>query len=96
MTTHGMTIGMNGIRGVVVVLARGEGTHSQAQFWIVSQEQLVKIGSHFGPTGDSCKPPSVQFASKTRKFCSLEILDQDLGGKLFLLVNDEGSSMGQP
>lgn len=80
----------------MVILARGDAAHSQTQFWVVSQEQLVKIGSHFGTTSDSCEPPSVQFAGETREFRSFEILDQDLRGKLFLLVNNKGSSMGQP
>ena len=96
MTIHGMATWMHWIRGVMVILARGEATHSQTQFWIVSQEQFVKIGSHFRATSDSCEAPTVQFAGETRELGSLEILDQDLGGKLFLLVNDERSSMGQP
>jgi len=85
-------VGVDRIRGIVmgmVILARSEATHSQAQFWVVSQKHFVKIRSHFGSSGDSCEYPPIQLARKTRKFGGLEILDQNFGCKLLLLVNNE-------
>lgn len=78
MTVNGRRVGMNRIRGIMmgmIILARGEATHPQTQFWVVSQEHLVKVGSHFRSSGDSCEAPAVQFAGKTREFGSLKILD---------------------
>jgi hypothetical protein len=90
---------MKRIRRIVMgmmILARGETTHPQTQFWVVSQEHLVKIGSHLWTSGDSGEAPAVQLACKTSEFGSLEILYQDLRRKLLLLVNDERPPMRQP
>lgn len=102
MTLNVRGIGVDRIRGIMyymmsmVILARGEATHPQAQFWVVSQKHLVKVRPHFGSSGDSCESPAIQLAGKTREFGGLEILDQDLGRKLLLLVNNERSAMRQP
>jgi len=56
------SIGVDRIRGVVmgmVILARGEATHPQTQFWVVSQKHLVKIRPHFGSSGNSCESPAI-------------------------------------
>jgi hypothetical protein len=49
--------------------------------------------SHFRPTRDTGKPPSIEFSGKASKLGGLEVLGEHITGELFLLVNDKRPSM---
>ena len=40
--------------------------------------------------------PSIQFTGEARELGLLEVHREDFGGELFLLVDDEGLSVGEP
>jgi hypothetical protein len=71
-------------------------THSKTETRIIPKEELVIVRPHFWPPRHTSEPPAIEFSSKGGKLCRLEILRKNLGSKLLLLVDDEGTSVWQP
>jgi len=71
-------------------------THAETEARIVPEKELVIVGPHLWPPRYAGETPAIELPSKGSELGCLEVLGEHLSRKLFLLVNDERTAMGQP